>query len=223
VEVGNAKLRLCVTDFIQGNNFLALGQSPKLNEIKTIARQAAIINSMRIKPTYLNDSWCVLSFLEAYKERRTYLTPEDDEQISHIVEDAKRIKFKSLPHTFVHGDIISTNVIKGGKGTLWIVDFSCANYYPRIIEFAVLTADLLLGKEKSESDKHLDIALREYQKTLPLTKVELETLPVVSKMAHAMHVINTLYYKVIHRHNTKESDYFLDKGREGLRQTFEKD
>lgn len=178
---------------------------------------------MKIKPTYLDDSWCVLNFMSAYKERRKYLTEEDDKQISSIVEDAKKINFKNLPHTFVHGDIIATNVIREDKGTLWIVDFSCANYYPRIIELAVLTADLLLGKEKSESNKRLDVALKEYQKNIPLTKIEIETLPVVSKMAHAMHVINTLYYKILHGHNTKENDYFLDKGREGLRQAFERD
>ncbi len=37
-----------------------------------------------------------------------------------------------LPHTFVHGDFTKANVLNGDDGKVYILDFSVANWYPRI-------------------------------------------------------------------------------------------
>src|SRR5208283_5182384 len=154
---------------------------------------------------------------KAYKERSQYLRPVDLKLVSPLIKEFNDIDMHALPHAFVHGDIISTNVIKDTKNKLWIVDFSVANYYPRIVELAVLAVDLLFDKDnKTKSERNLKLALSEYQKKIPLTDEELAILPTFIKFAHAIHLTNSVYYKIVHKNNTTENEHFLELGRAGL-------
>ena len=48
-KVKDAKLRLCVMEHIDGENYFSLGETPNSNEIKSLARQAALINTINLK------------------------------------------------------------------------------------------------------------------------------------------------------------------------------
>jgi Ser/Thr protein kinase RdoA (MazF antagonist) len=218
-EINRTELRLCVAEFIQGKTFFELNKKPNEKEVKFLANQAALISSIDYNPPFIYDSWAITSFLKEYKEKSKKLSEEDLSLINPLVKEFKDIEIKKLPHCFVHGDIITTNVIKDNKNKLLIIDFSCSNYAPRIQELAVLTCDMLFDKNREISQKNLEIALKEYQKIIPLTEKELKALPIYIRLAHAMHVLRAGYEKVVNKNNTPENEHFLVSGRMGLEQT----
>jgi Ser/Thr protein kinase RdoA (MazF antagonist) len=127
------------------------------------------------------------------------------------------LPIKQLPHRLVHGDIIKTNVMKDKTGKIYIIDFSVANFYPRIQELAVLLCNIFF--DENHPDTFMDnykLALDEYQKGIPLTPLEISSLPLYVKVAHAMHVLCATYEKEAKGNDSAENRYWLELGRKGL-------
>lgn len=223
LKVRGIKLRLCLMRYINGKNILSLNKRLTPREIRFLARQAAMINSINIKPEFVYDHWAIVNFLTEYKKKSKYLSSEDIEIINPLVKEFQNMKIKELPHCFVHGDIILTNVMKDNDGKLWIIDFAVSNYYPRIQEIAVLACDLLFFKSNFEqASKDLKIVLEEYQKLNKLTKRELEVLPTYIKMANAMVILNASFEKYARGNKSEENEYWLENDRNNLRQIIDK-
>jgi Ser/Thr protein kinase RdoA (MazF antagonist) len=188
-------------------------------DVVSLAHQAALINSINIKPPKIYDSWAISNFLQEFEAKGQYLEKEDFAIIEPLCEKFNELDIETLPHCFVHGDIIRTNVIKDKNDKIWIVDFSVSNYYPRIQELAVLACDILFSKDSQEkSEQNLKIALEEYQRTVLLMPRELKSLSTYIELAHAMHVLRANYEKKIKNNDSEENNYFLNIGKSGLRQ-----
>jgi len=124
---------------------------------------------------------------------------------------------QELPHTLVHGDIIKTNVMRDNLGKIYIIDFSVANYYPRIQELAVFLCDVAFDKEHPETFMdNYKLVLEEYRRNVSLTPFEASSLPLYVRTAHAMHVICATYEKKANNNDSIENQYFIDIGRAGL-------
>lgn len=219
LEIDQSTLRICVMDFIVGKDFFTSKARITHEDIISLANQASLINSISIKPPKIYDSWAITNFLLEFEKKSQYLEKEDSDIINPLVEKFKNLKIETLPHCFVHGDIIRTNVIKDKNEKIWIVDFSASNYYPRIQELAVLACDILFNKDnKEESEQNLKDTLEEYQKTIKLTPREIESLPIYIRLAHAMHVLCATYEKKTKNNDSEENEYFLNIGKSGLRQ-----
>jgi Ser/Thr protein kinase RdoA (MazF antagonist) len=169
---------------------------------------------------YTNPRRAIVNFLKSWKERVKYLSNEDQKLISPLVHPFQQLNLAVLPHCFVHGDLIKTNIMRDKNNKLYILDFSVANYYPRIQELAVLLCDVLFDK------KNLDLygkvytqALEEYQKYISLEKIEVDSLPLFAQVAHAMHLLCATYEKKIKNNQTKENGYYINLGRKGLQFT----
>ena len=213
-------LRLCVLEHIDGDNLFHLKYEPTLEEVDFLGGQAALIASIPIQPTFIFDSWAVVNFATAYSEKSQYLSEGDDELISLLATEFPRLDLRNLPHCFVHGDIIATNVLRDNSGALWIVDFATSNYYPRIQELAVLACNLCFDElDEEQSLRKLAALLESYQKRTELTQEEIDVLPLYIKLAHAMHVINASYEEVVNKNLSEENKYWLRQGRAGLRQS----
>jgi len=222
INIEKNKLRLCVMEYIEGDNFYNLNKPLNEEEVKFIASQAALINSINIKPYFIYDHWAIINFLKEFKKKSKYLSPGDLELVKPLVQEFSDLQVDKLPHSFVHGDILTTNVIKDKNNKLWIIDFSVSNYYPRIQELAVLACNLFFNsKDKSASEKNMEMVLKEYQKTIKLTPKELSSLQVYIKLAHAMHVLAPNYEKAVEKNTSKENEYWLGQGRAGLKQMSE--
>jgi len=217
ITISKTKLRLVVMQFIDGETYFQLGENPTFGEIKELAKQAALINSINIKPSFVYDSWAVTNILSEYEKKGECLLPEDSKKIKSLMQIYKDMKVESLPHSFVHGDLISTNVMKDKDGKIWLVDFSVSNYYPRIQELAVMACNILFDeKNKENSERNLKTALDEYQKQIKLTPKELEVLPNYIKLAHAMHILGANYEKVVENNGSDENRYWYNCGKVGL-------
>jgi Ser/Thr protein kinase RdoA (MazF antagonist) len=218
LKLAGKQYRLCVIDFIPAKDLYSGHIQLTKNDIRELGRQASFINSLPLKPKPIYDSWAIVHFPEEFKKKKMFMPPDDLRLLTPLVEEYARLDIPSLPRAFVHGDIISINVLKDGK-KLWIVDFSVANYYPRIQELAVMACDVLFDKtSKAKSEENLRMALDAYQQTLPLTPRELSALPGYIRLAHGMHLLNSTYELRVNKNTTKLNAYFLALGRAGLKQ-----
>ena len=215
--VNDTKLRLVVMEFVDGENYFTMANKPSLDDIRELARQAALTNTIEIHPSFVYDSWAIVNFIKEFEKKGKYLSQEDLEMIKPLVTEFKEMKIDELPPCFVHGDFIVTNVMKDENNKIWVIDFSVSNYYPRIQELAVMACNLLFDENSKERGKrNLKTALEEYQKIIKLTSRELETLPTYIKLAHAMHVLSANYEKIVEKNNSDENEYWLNEGRKGL-------
>jgi len=212
------QLRLCVTRFIEGKNLFQVGKPLNEKEIRFLAGEIAKINQIDYKPPFIYDSWAATNFFKEYKEKGDKLDSEDKTLLESFFKKFKDLKIETLPHSFVHGDIIPPNVIKDKDDTLWIIDFSCSNYFPRIQDLAVLAYGLLLNDDEEISKRNLKIALEEYQKFVKLTPKEIAAFTMYVKLVCAINTLRPYYEKVVNHNTAKENEYFLYIGRRGLKQ-----
>jgi Ser/Thr protein kinase RdoA (MazF antagonist) len=218
VKINNSNLRLCVMEYFE-NSLYDLKKRVTVEEIKFLSNQIALINSLDIKVDFVYDSWSVPNFKKEFKKKSKYLEKTDLDLITPLLNEFDELNIESLPHCFVHGDIIGPNVMKGKDSNLFIIDFSVSNYYPRIQDLTILACDLLFDpKSKSKSEENLQIALEEYQKYIKLTEKELTALPIYIKAAYAMYILCANYEKVAKNFNSEENEHWLERGRIGLKQ-----
>lgn len=206
---------LFVMQFINGKSFYDLGIKPSKLEIANLSRQAAEINKINFKPTYVYDDWAIVNFVKEYEKIKIHLSKLDVDLIDPLISEFNILNLNSLPHCFVHGDMIDTNILKDNQGDLWIIDFSVSNYYPRIQELAVFSCNLFDQRLPFEFEDNYHIALSEYQKVITLTQLEIQSLPTFIKIAHAMHIIGSTRSKQ-KGEDTKENHHWLELGRQGL-------
>jgi Ser/Thr protein kinase RdoA (MazF antagonist) len=218
-EMNKIKLRLCVAEYINGKTLFESKEKLGNEEIKFLARQISLINQLDIKPKFIYDEWAITNFLKEFKKKSKSLSREYLRLVEPLVKKYKELNVDKLPHCFVHGDIISTNLMKDNNCNLWIIDFSVSNYYPRIQELAILACNLFFEENnKDKTKENLEIALKEYQKTITLTKEELKVLPTYIQLAHAMHLLSANFEKVAKNNLKKENEYWLNQGKIGLMQ-----
>ena len=221
IKKGKGALRLFVTEFIDWQSFYESGINVNNKEAKFLIRQVAFINSVKLKPKFIYDSWAISNFLKEYNKKKQYLSAKDRKVIDLLAKQFSRLSFGKFPHCLVHGDIHRANVLKDKKGQLFIIDFSVANYYPRIQELAVLLCSILFDEKHPENaESQRRFALAEYQKYIPLTKYELDCFSLYCDVAHAMHVLQATYEQEKNRNTSKENSYWLNLGRIGLGTNF---
>lgn len=212
----NNDYNICVFEYVDGKNFFELNTKASENEIKELAKQTALINNLDFKPDFIYDSWAIINFENEYKKKKKYLSEEQKISFDKILEEFKNVDLNKLPKGFVHGDIISTNVMKDKNGSLWIIDFAVSNYLPRIIDLAILACNMCLVEDSEEKTlNNISILLNEYNKYNKLTHYELEYFGLFYKLANAMHIMSTLYITKTEG-ESEENNYWFNEGIIGL-------
>ena len=216
LEYQQNNYEICVFEYIDGKNFFQLQENPSIDTIKELAKQTAMINNLDIKPNFIYDSWAIINFEEEYNKKREYVSPEYKEQFDRLLEELRKIDFNRLPKAFVHGDIISTNVMIDKDSKIWIIDFAVSNYLPRIIDLAVISCNMCLDKDSKERTyENIFLLLSEYNKYNKLSEYELETFGTFYKIANAMHILQTQYI-IKTDGDSEENQYWLNEGIVGM-------
>lgn len=211
-------ITLVLMRFVEGKTFFELDQAPDADERKAVLEQAALVNGLDYKPTYLFDSWAIPNIKAMFNKVRQFVEPDDLKLVEQAMALYEAIPVDDLPHCFVHGDFTKTNVLKGNDGKIYILDFSVANWYPRIQELSVIAANLLhdTSDDSSLEDRCSQVA-DEYIQFNSLTDEERRYLPAYALAGIAMEFIGAHQEKHINGNDTDETDYWLNLGREGLR------
>lgn len=208
-------LSLVLMKFIEGNTFFDLERAPTDEERHGAIEQAAVINQIDYHPPYIFDSWAVPNIQAIYNRVKQFAKPVDLKLVEQAMVQYEEIPLDDLPRCFVHGDLTNTNVIKGTDGKIYILDFSVANWYPRIQEIAVISVNLLHDADLSLRDR-TEKVVTEYSSFIPLSPEEIRHLYAYSLAGFAMEFMGSLQEKYINNNVTKETEYWLRLGREGL-------
>ncbi len=209
-------IRLAVFEFIEGKTFYELKRNPTTSELKEIIKMAATVNGIDYVTADLYDPWATVNFPAEYKKARKYISDDEKKIFDSLSSQFEKVDIKSLSHSLVHGDLIGTNIIKG-KEKIYFVDFSSANYYPRIVELAVLMSDIMFDPTgKVSVQKYYDLLTSEYQKYIKLTKEDIEVLPLFIKLAHSMNYLGAVLEKNAGKNKTEENEHWLKLGKKGL-------
>lgn len=212
-------IRLAVFEYLEGKTYFELKRNPNVSELKEIIRMASLVNKIQYKPAPLYDSWAIVNFIEEFKKTKKYFSEKELKALEKLLAEFEKVNLKSLPQTLVHGDLVSTNIMNIKK-EIYFVDFSVANFYPRIVELAVLMSDVMYDPKGATSiEKYHKLLVTEYQKHQKLTEDELKTLPLFIKIAHAMNLIGATYEREKKKNKSMENDSFLEKGKKGLHET----
>ena len=215
MDYDNNHYDLCVFEFIDGKNYFELGETPSDDVIRELAKQTAMIHNLDIKPKFIYDSWAIINFKDEYNKKRTYLPDKYKIEFDKLLNDFNNLDFDKLPKAFVHGDIISTNVMLDKNSKIWIIDFAVSNYLPRIIDLAVTSCNMCLDRNsKDRTYENIALLLNEYNKYNTLTDYELEVFGFFYKLANAMHILQTQYI-IQTDGDSKENQYWLNEGMVG--------
>ena len=216
---GNAnEISMVLTRFVEGKTFLELDRAPNTNELRDVLEQAAKVNSIDYHPPYLFDSWAIPNIQSMFERVREFIQPGDLTLVEQAMSRYAKIPVDALPHCFVHGDFTKANIVKGDDGEIYVLDFSVSNWYPRIQELAVITANLLYDKDDSTSlhDKSKIVA-KEYNKFIPLAPEEQRHFYAYTLAGVTMEFMGSHQERYINGNDTAETEYWLNLGREGLR------
>ena len=205
--MNDTKFRLCVFQYIDGKSFYDLNEIPTQAEIKNIIEQMAHIHNAKLESDFIYDKWTITNFVKEYEEKGKYLDNKYNKIFESLVHKITNVKFEKLPTCFVHGDIISSNVMKDSRHKLWIIDFAVSNYLPRIVDLAVTSCNLCLNPESIDKTiESTKMILAEYQKYNKLTDYELECFPLFYDLANAMGILQISYLNSLGE--TSEEDAF---------------
>lgn len=216
LDYENNHYDICVFEYIDGKNYFEINKKPEEEIIKQLAKQTAMINQLDVKPDFIYDSWAIINFEKEYKKKREYLSNEYKEEFDKLLIEFKNLDFEKLPKGFVHGDIISTNVMLDKNNKIWIIDFAVSNYLPRIIDLAVTSCNMCLDNNSKENTyKNISVLLKEYDKYSKLNEYELKTFGTFYKLANAMHILETEYI-IKTEGDSEENQYWLNEGKVGF-------
>lgn len=203
---------ICVFEYINGKNYYEIGEKPNGDIIKEIAKQTAMIHNINVKPDFIYDAWAIINFKEEYTKKKNYLDDNYKEEFDKLLLEVNNMDIDKLPKAFVHGDIISTNVMLDINSKIWIIDFAVSNYLPRIIDLAVISCNLCLDKESKEKTyENISILLNEYDKYNKLSDYEIEVFGTFYKLANAMHILQTQFI-ICTDGDSDENQYWFNEG-----------
>lgn len=208
---------MALLEFVEGKTFYDLGRAPDSSERTAIIKQAAKIHQINYKPDYLFDPWAIPNIRSMYDRVKQHISSEDMSLVKEAISRYEAIPIADLPHAFVHGDMIKTNMLKGDDGKVYVLDFSVANWYPRIQELAVIVSSLLPEEGSLSIVERCEIAAREYGRFNPLTELEKKSLPAYALAGAAMEFMGAHQEKYINGVESEENEHWLRVGREGLR------
>lgn len=212
LDYENNHYDICVFEYINGKNYFEIGENPNSDAIKEIAKQTALIHNLDIKPEFIYDTWAIINFKNEYAQKRKYLPDKYREEFDNLLIEFESIDIDRLPKTFVHGDIISTNVMLDENKKIWIIDFAVSNYLPRIIDLAVTSCNMCLDeKSKEKTYENISLLLKEYDKYNKLNEYELEVFRTFYKLANAMHILQSQYI-IQTDGDSEENQYWLSEG-----------
>lgn len=216
IVLNDTKFRLCVFQYIDGKSFYDLNEIPTEAEIKNIIEQMAHIHNAKLESDFIYDKWTITNFVKEYAEKGKYLDNKYNKIFESLVHKIASVKFEELPTSFVHGDIISSNVMKDSRHKLWIIDFAVSNYLPRIVDLAVTSCNLSLNPESIDKTiESTKMILAEYQKYNKLADYELACFPLFYDLANAMGILQISYLNSLGE-TSEEDAFWLSESEKGL-------
>ncbi len=217
IKIEDKDLEFVIFEYINGKSFLDLEETPNEAEIKEIIRQMANIHRAELKSGFIYDTWTITNFIKEFESKGKYLDQQYYEKFKELSYKLKKVDLRKLPHSFVHGDIISSNVIKDNNNKLWIIDFAVSNYLPKIIDLVVTGDNLCLDPNSRENTiNNFKLIISEYERYNKLSDYEKEIIPLFYDIGNAIGILQISSLKQSGEYS-EEDEYWLKVSEQGLK------
>lgn len=151
------------------------------------------------------DEYCFMKIKEDYQKTKNVLPKDIKVQVEEIIEDFEKIKLEKLPKCFIHGDLISSNIMKDKKEDLWLVDFYQSGIGVRILDIVKILNSVIYNYNYEQGTEELE----QYNKRMLLTEYELESLPILRKIDVCVGMMMETFDAIEGRDN-EENQYWLE-------------
>ena len=216
IRYEKSKFRVSVIQYIDGENFFFLKRQPTFDELMKIVDIGSNMNKIEYKPKFIYDTWAITSFCKEFENKKNYLDKKHLDIVEQIYKKFKNFDYDKLPKAFVHGDMMSTNLMLDKKGEIWVIDFSVSNYTARINEIAVICDDVaLLVGNKKESERRVKAAFDRWCEKVNATDFEKESFQLIYDVANAINVLLPIY-EIKTGNDAEETQMHLEAGLFGL-------
>src|SRR3990167_6186903 len=217
-------ISLVVMDFIDGQTYFDIKTTPTDEELNLVAVEAVKIHNLPIRPSQVLDSWAIPHIHTMYAKTGQFLDEEGKKLAEQAINRYNAIDQSRLNKCFVHGDIISTNTLKGRDGQIWILDFAVSNIYPKIQELSVIATSLLADPKKySPLLKRVERVRKLYLSAGgTLTEYEQQVLFDYALAGAAMEFMGGHKAKFVDKEDPEESDHWIKLGKEALQEALKR-
>ena len=208
----NSRFRVSVIEYIDGKNFFELNKKPTIEQLIKIADIGSDMSKIDYKPDFVYDEWAITSFCNEFEKKKKYLEKKYLDIVEPIYDRFKKFDYDKLPKSFVHGDMMSTNLLLDKNDNIWLIDFSVSNYMARINEIVVICDDMaLIPGNKEESEKRVKMAFEEWCNQVNATDFEIESFQLLFDVANAINVLNPVY-ELVTGNDSNETKMHLEAG-----------
>lgn len=211
---------LVVIDFIEGKTFFEFGGAPNSEQLGMVMDEVVKIHGLGIRPPQILDSWAVQHIREMYETVEEFLDIESTELIQDTMDRFDSIEIDWLEHCFIHGDIISTNTLRGSDGKIWILDFAVADIYPKIQELAVIAGNLMQNSKSKDTVEMRVVQAKDAYLAAGGTLNEYERIVLFDYALAdiAMKLMGGIRAKFVDGEDEKEADYWIKSSRSSLKE-----
>lgn len=210
---------MVVMDYVSGHTFLELDRPPNPVERRAVIAQAALIHRIPVQLPFAFDWWAIPNVHHLYDSVSSVLSSDERLLVAPILDRFDALSVAGLPHCFVHGDMSKANVIRGDDDRIYVLDFSVSNWYPRILELAVICSNLLQGFATGTNLRRLtEVVASEYTDHAVLTELERGCLYDFAVTGVAVEFLGSCREKYLCGNASPETEYWMKQARQGLHQ-----
>lgn len=209
--INDVQINLVVMECIDGKDLYSIKQLISKEDIEKLVDIVVPLHKIDSKIEIDDyDEYCFMKIKYDYKKTKKYLPQNIRIQIEETIKEFDKIELEKLPKCFIHGDLISTNIMKDISNDLWLIDFYESGNGIRILDIVKILNSVIYNyqyeNETNELEEHF---LHRYEEEIPLTEYELKVLPILRK-ADALVGIMLETYDALKGKNNAENEYWLE-------------
>ncbi len=209
-NIDGITINLIVMEYISGKDLYSLNQEIMKADIDKLIDILIPLHMMKEKVDNKEyDEYCFMQIKKDYQKTK-YLLPNDiKQQVEEAIEAFNKVELAELPKCFIHGDLISTNIMKDNKDELWLIDFYQSGNGIRVLDIVKILNSVIDNYQYKDKTEELEqYFLKQYAKRNPLTDYELEILPVLRKIDVVTGIMLETY-DAIKDGNSEENEFWL--------------
>lgn len=181
-ELDGLYINCCVIEYIDGKDLYTKGEKMLREDIDELISIIVPMHKMKEKLEIDYDEYCFMKIKEAYAKTKDKISSKLKDEVREFLKEYNKVNFSKLPLCFIHGDLISSNIMKDISGKLWLIDFYESGTGVRILDIVkILNSVIFLYYDKKGNKQLEKYFLDKYQEHLHLTEYELEVLPILRK------------------------------------------
>lgn len=208
--INDVEINLIAMECIDGKDLYSINEVVRKEDIDKLINIIVPFHQMKEKIEIDDyDEYCFMKIKYDYEKTREYLPQNIRVQIEEAIKEFDKIDLEKLSKCFIHGDLISTNIMKDKSNDLWLIDFYQSGNGIRILDIVKILNSVIYNYQyDNQTDELEKYFLNKYIKEMPLSEYELEILPTIRKIDAITGIMMETYDKVKGKDST-ENQYWL--------------